>query len=584
MEKLVDKISTLVATAFAQAGFDPAYGKTTVSNRPDLCEFQCNGSLPAAKQYKKAPIQIATAVVEFLKDNPAFASVDACMPGFINLTLSAQYLADYLNEMADTEKFGISLEEKPQTIVLDYGGPNVAKPLHVGHLRSAIIGESLKRLFRFFGNTVIGDIHMGDWGLQMGLIIAELQLRQPDLCYFDPDFAGEYPAEAPFTISELEEIYPTASAKSKVDEDFAAKAHEATYRLQNGVRGYKALWDHIMAVSVADLKKNYDNLNVSFDVWLGESNAEPYIVPMIAQMKAQGVTEESEGALVVPVMEESDTKQLPPCILVKSDGATLYATTDLATIMQRIQDYHPDRIFYVTDKRQNLHFEQVFRAARKGKLVDSTIRLDHLGFGTMNGKDGKPFKTRQGGVMRLEQLIADITDFVRQKIADNNTVAPEQMEQTARLIAMAALKYGDLSNLPTKDYIFDMDRFSAFEGNTGPYILYTIVRIKSILSRYGDYSRLAVQPADSPEAKNLMLAISRLSDNLQTAYREAAPNVICAYIYELSGIANKFYHETKILTEPDPNRQAGYIALIALAKSILETCINLLGFSAPDKM
>ncbi len=539
MEKLVDKISALVADAFSQAGFDPTYGKTTVSNRPDLCEFQCNGSLPAAKQYKKAPIQIATAVVEVLKDNPAFSSVDACMPGFINLTLSAQYLADYLNQMATTEKFGISLEEKPQTIVLDYGGPNVAKPLHVGHLRSAIIGESLKRLFRFFGNTVIGDIHMGDWGLQMGLIIAELQQRQPDLCYFDPDFAGEYPAEAPFTISELEEIYPTASAKSKVDEDFAAKAHEATYRLQNGVRGYKALWDHIMAVSVADLKKNYDNLNVSFDAWLGESNAEPYIAPMIAQMKAQGVTEESEGALVVPVMEESDTKQIPPCILVKSDGATLYATTDLATITQRVQDYHPDRIFYVTDKRQNLHFEQVFRAARKGKLVDDSVRLDHLGFGTMNGKDGKPFKTRQGGVMRLEQLIADITDFVRQKIADNNTVAPEQMEQTARLIAMAALKYGDLSNLPTKDYIFDMDRFSAFEGNTGPYILYTIVRIKSILSRYGDYSKLTIQPADSPEAKNLMLAISRFSDNLQTAYRDAAPNIICAYIYELSGIANK---------------------------------------------
>lgn len=584
MEKLVDKISALVADAFSQAGFDPAYGKTTVSNRPDLCEFQCNGSLPAAKQYKKAPIQIATAVVEVLKDNPAFSSVDACMPGFINLTLSAQYLADYLNQMAATEKFGISLEEKPQTIVLDYGGPNVAKPLHVGHLRSAIIGESLKRLFRFFGNTVIGDIHMGDWGLQMGLIIAELQQRQPDLCYFDPDFAGEYPAEAPFTISELEEIYPTASAKSKVDEDFAAKAHEATYRLQNGVRGYKALWDHIMAVSVADLKKNYDNLNVSFDAWLGESNAEPYIAPMIAQMKAQGVTEESEGALVVPVMEESDTKQIPPCILVKSDGATLYATTDLATITQRVQDYHPDRIFYVTDKRQNLHFEQVFRAARKGKLVDDSVRLDHLGFGTMNGKDGKPFKTRQGGVMRLEQLIADITDFVRQKIADNNTVAPEQMEQTARLIAMAALKYGDLSNLPTKDYIFDMDRFSAFEGNTGPYILYTIVRIKSILSRYGDYSKLTIQPADSPEAKNLMLAISRFSDNLQTAYRDAAPNIICAYIYELSGIANKFYHETKILTEPDHEKQAGYIALIALAKSILETCIDLLGFSAPDKM
>lgn len=584
MDKLVDLISKEVAKAFEEAGFDAAYGKVTVSNRPDLCEYQCNGALAAAKQYHKAPIQIAQEVAALLQDCRSFSSVEACMPGFLNLKLTPEFLAEYLEAMRTGEKFGVAQEEVPQTIVIDYGGPNVAKPLHVGHLRSAIIGETLKRLFRYFGNTVIGDIHMGDWGLQMGLIIAELNERQPDLPYFDDSFTGDYPEKAPFTISELEEIYPTASAKSKEDEVFAEKAHEATHQLQIGKRGYKALWDKIMEVSVADLKKNYANLNVSFESWLGESDAEPYIAPMIEQMKQAGVTELSEGALVVPVQEEGDSKELPPCILVKSDGATLYATTDLATIMQRMQDHSPDRIFYVTDKRQNLHFEQVFRAARKGSLLPESVRLDHLGFGTMNGKDGKPFKTRAGGVMRLETLIAEITDFVRAKIADNGTVETDRIDETARLIAMAALKYGDLSNLATKDYIFDIDRFSAFEGNTGPYILYTIVRIKSILARYGDASNLPILPPDSPDAKNLMLTISRFADNLQLAYRDAAPNVICAYIYELAGCANKFYHETKILTEPDETKKAGYVALIALAKSVLEACIDILGFEAPEKM
>lgn len=584
MEKLVDLISEEVSKAFENAGFDAGFGKVTVSNRPDLCEFQCNGSLAAAKQYHKAPIRIAQEVAALLQGSSSFESVDACPPGFLNFKLSPDYLAAYLENMRTAEKFGVTQEAQPQTIVIDYGGPNVAKPLHVGHLRSAIIGETLKRLFRFFGNTVIGDIHMGDWGLQMGLIIAELCERQPELPYFDDSFTGDYPAQAPFTISELEEIYPTASAKSKEDAVFAAKAHEATHQLQIGKRGYKALWDKIMEVSVADLKKNYASLNVSFESWLGESDAEPYIAPMIEKMKQAGVTELSEGALVVPVQEAGDTKELPPCILVKSDGATLYATTDLATIMQRMQDNSPDRIFYVTDKRQNLHFEQVFRAARKGALLPEAVRLDHLGFGTMNGKDGKPFKTRAGGVMRLEALIAEITEFVRAKIADNGTVAQDKIDETARLIAMAALKYGDLSNLATKDYIFDIDRFSAFEGNTGPYILYTIVRIKSILSRYGDASALPILPPDSPEAKSLMLTLSRFADNLQLAYRDAAPNVICAYIYELAGCANKFYHETKILTEPDEKKQAGYVALIALAKAVLETSIDILGFEAPEKM
>lgn len=585
MKKIAELISGRVSQAFEAAGFDPAYGKVTVSNRPDLCEYQCNGAMPAAKVYHRAPIQIAQAVAAQLEGEAMFSMVSAVNPGFLNFNLSPAWLRDYVAEMGRSDRFGLEAEANPRTIVIDYGGPNVAKPLHVGHLRSAIIGESLKRIDRYFGNQVVGDIHMGDWGLQMGLIIEEVHERQPDLPYFDPDFTGDYPAEAPFTISELEEIYPCASGKSKVDEDFARRAHDATYKLQQGDRGYRAIWDHIMRISVADLKKNYDNLNVSFDAWLGESDAQPYIPAMLEDMKAQGITTESEGALVIDVQEETDTKEVPPCILVKSDGATLYATTDLATLIQRMQDFHPGKVLYITDKRQALHFEQVFRAARKAKIVPAETELQHLGFGTMNGKDGKPFKTRQGGVMRLEVLIGEVTDYVRRKITENQVVAAEEVEDTARRIAMAALKYGDLSNQPTKDYVFDLERFAAFEGNTGPYILYTIVRIKSILSKYqGKADAGKLLPPETKEAKDLMLALTGFADALQQAYQDNAPNDICGYIYSLAGAANKFYHETRILAEPDQEKQAGYVALMDLTRQVLETCIDLLGFEAPERM
>ena len=585
MEKLLDLISATVSGAFAAAGYDGALGRVTVSNRPDLCQFQCNGAMPAAKQYRKAPIAIANEVVAQLQTDEMFSKVEAVNPGFINLNLSETALADYVGQMKQDSRFGVPLAEKEKTIVIDYGGPNVAKPLHVGHLRSAIIGESIKRIYRYFGHKVTGDIHMGDWGLQMGLIIAEVQERHPELPYFDDTFTGEYPQEPPFTISELEEIYPAASAKSKVDEAFAEKAHTATYLLQTGKRGYKAMWDHIMAVSVADLKKNYAKLNVEFDAWLGESDAQPFIEPMLADIKEKGLCRESEGALVLDVQEETDTKEVPPCILVKSDGATLYATTDLATLVQRERDFHPDKVLYVVDKRQSLHFEQVFRAARKAGIVRPETELQFLGFGTMNGKDGKPFKTREGGVMRLERLIREVTEFVYAKIQENNIVEGDAAMETAGKIALAALKYGDLSNLATKDYIFDLDRFSAFEGNTGPYILYTIVRIKSILSKYqGDVSAATIQPAANDAARDLMLALTRFADNLILCCRDSAPNILCAYIYELAGYANKFYHETKILTEEDPQKQAGYIALIDLTRAVLEQSIDLLGFSAPEKM
>ena len=582
MEQILDIITEKMQAAFEEAGYDRAYGRVTVSNRPDLCEYQCNGALAAAKQYHCAPIKIAQAVVEKLNAED-YSLVEAVNPGFINLKLSGHFLKEYLETMRTAPKFGAAQIGAGKTVVVDYGGANVAKPLHIGHLRPAIIGESLKRLYKYLGYNAIGDVHLGDWGLQMGLIIAELSERQPELPYFDPNFEGEYPKEAPFTVTDLEEIYPTASAK-KADPEFSHKAHQATLELQQGRRGYRALWRHIMNVSVADLKKNYDNLDVHFEKWLGESDADPYIPPMVEDMKKRGIAVPSEGAWVIPVAQEGDKKEMPPCILVKSDGSSIYATTDLATLVQRMQDWHPDKVLYVTDKRQNLHFEQVFRAARKAGIVPDTTELEHVGFGTMNGKDGKPFKTRDGGVLRLETLISDMTDFVRAKVVENRIVEPEEVESTTAKIAMAALKYGDLSNQPTKDYNFDMERFAAFEGNTGPYILYTIVRIKSILSRYGEWENLPIQEPANDYAKDLMLAITKFGPALEGALKTSSPNLICAYVYELAGCVNKFYHETPILKEEDETVKAGHIALIGLAKNILEASIDLLGFHAPEKM
>ena len=582
MKKILDIITAKMEKAFTDAGYEASFGRVTVSNRPDLCEYQCNGALSAAKQYKCAPIAIANAVAEKL-DKSDFSMCDAVMPGFINLKLSDTFLQNYLEEMRTAPDFGIEKIGAGQTIVVDYGGANVAKPLHIGHLRPAIIGETLKRLHKFLGYNTIGDVHLGDWGLQMGLIIAELSERQPDLPYFDVDFTGDYPETAPFTVDELEEIYPTASGK-KADPEFSAKAHQATFELQQGRRGYRALWQHIMNVSLADLRKNYDNLGVYFEKWLGESDADPYIPAMVEDMKKRGIAVQSEGAWVIPVAEEGDKKEMPPCILVKSDGSSIYATTDLATMVQRMEDWQPNKMLYVTDKRQNLHFEQVFRAARKAGIVTPETQLEHVGFGTMNGADGKPFKTRDGGVLRLEQLIGDMTDFVRAKVVENKIVDDNEVEATTAKIAMAALKYGDLSNQPTKDYNFDMERFAAFEGNTGPYILYTIVRIKSILAKYGAWEHLPIQVPANIYAKDLMLAITKVGPALESALKTSCPNLICAYIYELAGAVNKFYHETRILTEEDKALQAGYISLIALAKNILETCIDILGFSAPEKM
>ena len=588
MKTLLDLITIEMKAAFRAAGYDEELAKVTLSNRSDLCEYQCNGAMAGAKTYRKAPFMIAEDVVSHLSDSGCFESVEAVKPGFINLKLSPAFAADYLNEMAADGKMGVEAEKEPRTIMIDYGGPNVAKPLHVGHLRSAIIGESVKRIARFKGNKVIGDIHLGDWGYQMGLIITELKKRKPELPYFDEQFEGEYPEEAPFTIGELEEIYPTASAYAKEHEDYREEALHATYLLQNGYRGYRAIWNHIMNVSVADLKKNYEKLNVEFDLWKGEADAQKYIPDMVQRLKYEGYAHYDNGALVVDVQEESDNKEVPPCMILKSDGAALYDTTDLATLVQREQDYHPDEVIYVVDKRQELHFIQVFRCAKKTGIVGEDTKLTFLGFGTMNGKDGKPFKTREGGVMRLENLIREIDEEMYKKIMDNRTVEEAEAKRTAEIVGLAAIKYGDLSNQASKDYIFDVDRFTSFEGNTGPYILYTIVRIKSILNKYqengGSLEGLKILPAESVYEKALMLQVLKFNDVIDTVYEETAPHKICAYIYELANEFNKFYHETKILSEEDEEKKSGYIALLSLAKRVLETCIDLLGFEAPERM
>ena len=594
MKTLIDLITEQVTNAFTSQGYDAKYGKVTLSNRPDLCEYQCNGAMAAAKEYKCAPFMISDKIAQALAENELFESVESVKPGFINMKVSPAYLAKYVSDMkADEGRFGCDKAAHPKTIIVDYGGANVAKPLHVGHLRSAVIGESIKRIGKFMGHHMIGDVHLGDWGLQMGLIIVELKERKPDLVYYDESYTGEYPKEAPFTISELEDIYPTASKKSKEDEAFREAAMEATSQLQAGRRGYRALLAHILDVSVTDLKKNYDNLNVSFELWKGESDAQPYIPDMVQMMKDKGFAYMSEGALVVDVKEDTDTKEIPPCIILKSDGASLYSTTDLATIVMRMQDYNPDAIIYLTDQRQSMHFVQVFRCARKTGLVGPDVELTHIGFGTMNGKDGKPFKTRDGGVMRLEYLLDEINEEMLKKITENQKekenldISEEEAKQTAKTVALAAVKYGDLSNQASKDYCFDIERFTSFEGNTGPYILYTIVRIKSILKKYTAKNSLPDAPilgAHSASEKNLMLVLSRFNAVMENAYEEKAPHKICAYIYELANAFNGFYHETKILSEEDLKVQASYIGLLVLTKNILETCIDVLGFSAPDRM
>ena len=588
MKKVIEILQEELSAAFEKAGYDKKYAKVGVSNRPDLCQYQCNGALAAAKEYHKAPIQMANEVVEFLKDSESFKEIAAQAPGFINMSVSDRFLADYINKMAASETLGLDKAENPETIVIDYGGANVAKPLHVGHLRSAVIGESIKRTARYLGHKVIGDVHLGDWGLQIGLIITELKHRKPELVYFDESFEGEYPTEPPFTMSDLEEIYPYASGYSKEHPEYKEEAQTATAELQSGRKGYLALWQHIINVSVADLKKIYTKLNVEFDLWKKESDAQPYIPQMVQDMKDGGYAHIDQGALVVDVKVETDTKEIPPCMILKSNGATLYNTTDLATIVERRRLFDPDEIIYVVDKRQSLYFEQVFRCARKTKIIGEDVKLEFVGFGTMNGKDGKPFKTRDGGVLRLEKLLEDVNEQVLDKMKDRD-MDKDMIDDAAAKISLAAIKYGDLSNQASKDYIFDVDRFTSFEGNTGPYILYTIVRTKSLLAKVKAQNitvdeKSAIEPADSKSETDVMLALTKWSETVNAAFEEHAPHKICQFVYELSDTFNKFYHENKIVTNENEKQRDSYIKLSALVGKVLETAIDLLGLEAPERM
>ena len=589
MKKITDYIEEVVKPAFVKAGYDEGYGVIHTSNRPDLCQYQCNGAMAAAKEYHKAPFDIAADVVGLLKDAPIFEVVEAVRPGFINITLAPGYIADFVGKMAADENYGYEKTDNPKTIVIDYGGPNVAKPLHVGHLRAAIIGESIKRIAKYAGHRVIGDVHLGDWGLQIGLIITELEARKPELPYFDESFEGKYPEEAPFTMGELEQIYPYASGYSKEHPEYLTKAQQATAELQAGRKGYRALWQHIIDVSVEDIRKNYEKLNVEFDLWKKESDAQKYIPDMVAMMKEKGYAYESDGALVVDVKQPEDKKEIPPCIIIKSNGATNYETTDLATIIERVKLFDADEIIYVVDKRQELHFDQVFRCARKTGLVTDDTGLVFVGFGTMNGKDGKPFKTRDGGVLRLETLISEINEAVYNRIMENREMEEDEARQVAAMVGLSALKYGDLSNQASKDYIFDVDRFTSFEGNTGPYILYSIVRIKSVLNRFAgeggnpDSCNSIIAPANDTEV-NVMLQLVRYNEMIEQAYTDNAPHKVCQYIYELADAFNSFYHGNKILSEPDEDRKKSWIALLKLVKDVLVQCIDLLGFGAPEKM
>lgn len=588
MKKLLELISEEMSAAFKAAGFDADLGAVGVSNRPDLCEFQCNGAMAGAKRYKCAPIEIANKVAENLADSKVFSEVSAVMPGFLNLKLKEEFLVEFLKEMASSDAFGVNKVSEDNNIVVDYGGPNVAKPLHVGHLRSAVIGEAVKRLCKYMGYNAIGDIHLGDWGLQMGLVIYELSRRMPDLPYFDDSFEGEYPQSAPFTVTDLEEIYPFASGQSKENPEYKAAAMEATLKLQNGQRGYRALWNHIMDVSVSDMKRNYERLNVHFELWNGESTVQDIIPGMVQDMKDKGIAYLSEGAWVIDVKEETDTKEMPPCIVIKSDGASLYNTTDLATIKDRMAKYSPFRIIILTDKRQDLYFEQVFRAARKSGLANDDVELIHIGFGTVNGPDGHAFKTRDGGVMRLESLIDEIESRTYERIQESRTMTEEEASRISKMIALSAIKYGDLSNQASKDYIFDFDKFTSFEGDTGPYILYTIVRIKSILAKVAE-DGMKVEEARltgcySEVEKVLMLKLSGFNAMIENAFNDVAPHKICAYIYDLANAFNKFYHETKIASEEDSVKKGNWVALLNLTKGILEDSIDILGFSAPEKM
>ncbi|HTQ15635.1 MAG TPA: arginine--tRNA ligase [Rhizomicrobium sp.] len=588
MTSLNAELTAIAQAAFAAEGLSPELGAVQVSDRQDLAQFQCNGALPAAREAKANPREIAGRIATRLKSSPLFAKVEVAGPGFINLNVADEVLAARGGAMAKDARLGAPQTGAGKTAIIDFGGANVAKPMHVGHLRSSVIGDSLQRLFRANGWTVFSDVHLGDWGLQMGQLISEIGHRGIAPVYFDAAFTGPYPEASPVTMDDLEEIYPAASAACKADPARLEEARKATAELQAGRPGYRALWEHFFAVSRLGLEREWGNLGIHFDLWKGEASVEPLIAPMIADLKARHVTEESEGALVVPVARETDRKEMPPLILVKSDGAVLYGTTDLATIVDRVKEQNPDLMLYVVDQRQHLHFEQVFRAAEKARL-NGKATLEHAGFGTMNGPDGKPFKTRAGGVMKLFDLIAMVTQEAEKRLAEAGLAADypaEERAATARMVGIATLKFADLSNHRQTDYVFDLDRFSKFEGKTGPYLQYAAVRIQSILRRAeGEgYALVGAPVVRSPEERRLVLQLLTLPDAMANAEARRAPNILCDWVFTLAQEFSRFYAEHHILSETDAELRAARLGLCALTLRALAKVLDLLGIEVPARM
>lgn len=573
MRLITEQLSELLEKAFTNAGYDAKNAQAVISGRPDLCQFQCNGALPNARLFKKSPMVIANEVISLLADDEMIEKVEAAAPGFINIVLSDKYLIGYLTGVTNDPYLGIPQAEQNEVIVLDYGNPNVAKPLHVGHLRSTIIGESLKRIITATGRTAIGDVHLGDWGLPMGLVLAELNER----------YGSNIP---PLTTELLNEIYPFASQKSKIDEVFLEKARTYTAQLQKKEPQLIEVWEKMIRLSVDDIRKTFNRLNATFDFWYGESDSSNYVPELLDILKEKGLLADSEGARVVMVDEDDDKSPVPPIIIIKSNGSEGYATTDVATIIQRQRDFSPDKIWYVVDHRQNLHFTQVFRTARKAGLVPSKTELTHLCFGTVNGKDGKPFKTRDGGVMQLSELLDSVTEYAYQKIKTSNISDELERREKAEKIGIAAIKFGDLINHYSKDCIFDIEKFMASEGKTGVYLLYVIARINSILRKASaiDLTKKKLNGIYSDSERDLIMVLALSGSAFVSAYNEKSPNIVCENAYKIAVAFSKFYQENRIIYEEDSEKKQSWLSLCEITKQVLEKHLYVLGIDSIDRM
>lgn len=583
---LLSELSARFSEAFAGVGLDPALGDVVPSQRPELAQFQCNGVMAGAKQAGRNPRDVAAEIVASIGDDPQIATVDIAGPGFLNITVTDSFLCEAGEAMRVDDRLGVPAPIDPRKVIVDHGGPNVAKSLHVGHLRPAIIGQALKKVLVFAGHEALGDVHLGDWGTPMGQLIVELQHRNPGWRYFDPEYTGPYDDTSPVTVDELEELYPTASQRAKDDLAFAEAARKATFELQEGRPGYRALWRHFRNVSVDAMRDIYDTLGVHFELWLGEASVHDRIAPMIERMRTAGAVTESQGAVIVDVTLPDDNTEIPPLMLVKSDGAYTYGTTDLATIDERVEAGCRE-VIYVVDQRQALHFEQVFRAARKGGIATEGIVLEHIGFGTVNGADGKPMKTRDGNLPRLEDLVKDVVERATVRMDERGLAEDYPADERARvawMVGVAALKFGDLSNHRSSNYIFDLERFTSFEGKTGPYLLYASVRIGSILRNAADEPVGPVAKLAGAADRALVLTLTRFPEIVARTIALRAPNHLAEYCYELSQVFNRFYEECHILSETDPELRASWLGLAEATRRTLNTGLALLGIDVPDRM